>query len=101
MNKDIIDVDYIAALARLELDSELHDKFQQDMDAILGYVDMLSELDLSDIEPTAHAASLNNVWREDRKSEPLGQEIMLKNAPDILDDELIKVPRVLAEEGGA
>jgi len=43
---------------------------------------------------------LNNVWREDQKGESLGQEIMLANAPDLLDDELIKVPRVLAEEGG-
>ncbi len=93
-----IDVGYVAQLARLELDDETRARLQHDLEDILGYIEQLDELDVSDIEPTAHAAALTNVWREDSAGETFDRDVMLKNAPAVIDDELIKVPKVLPGE---
>ncbi len=98
MEKANIDVGYVAELARLELDDAEKARFQKDMESILGYIEQLKELDVSGIEPTAHAALMTNVWREDAQGETFQRETMLKNAPDTVDDELIKVPQVLPGE---
>ena len=59
---------------------------------------MLSELDVTGIEPTAHAVPRSNVLRDDVRGTPLGRDAMLANAPDTVDGELIKVPQVLPGE---
>ncbi len=90
-----IDVDHIAALARLELDDAEKLALQDEMGEILNYVDLLNELDVSGIEPTAHAALMVNVMRDDKASESAGRKPMLANAPATVDDELVKVPKVI------
>ncbi len=99
VDKPVIDVSYIARLAKLELDPSSVNRFQKDMESIVGYVDLLSELDLEGVEPTAHPVASKNVWREDVPGESFSHELMLKNAPAVLDDELIRVPQVISEEG--
>lgn len=94
-----IDVSYVAELARLELAPDEKERLQKDMEKILGYIEHLSKLDVKDIVPTAHAAPLRNIWREDKSATPLGREKMLKNSPALIDDELVKVPQVLPGEG--
>jgi aspartyl-tRNA(Asn)/glutamyl-tRNA(Gln) amidotransferase subunit C len=42
----------------------------------------VSELDLADVEPTAHPLDLVNVWAEDEPQESLSVEEALANAPD-------------------
>ena len=59
-----IDVAHIAALARLRLSPEAAAKLAGEMENIVGYVEMLSELDVSGIEPTAHAVPRSNVIRD-------------------------------------
>ena len=54
---------------------------------------------MTGIEPTAHAAKLSNVWREDVPGESYAREDMLANAPAVIQGELIKVPQVLPGEG--
>jgi aspartyl-tRNA(Asn)/glutamyl-tRNA(Gln) amidotransferase subunit C len=93
-----IDVAYVAELARLELDSAEKERFQKDMESILGYIEQLNELDVTNIEPTAHAAPMTNVWREDKAGKTFPREKMLENAPATVDEELIKVPQVLPGE---
>jgi aspartyl-tRNA(Asn)/glutamyl-tRNA(Gln) amidotransferase subunit C len=93
-----IDVAYVAELARLELDSSEKERFQKDMESILGYIEQLNELDVTGIEPTAHAAPMTNVWREDKAGETFQREKMLQNAPATVDEELVKVPQVLPGE---
>ncbi|MBN2641671.1 MAG: Asp-tRNA(Asn)/Glu-tRNA(Gln) amidotransferase subunit GatC [Victivallales bacterium] len=93
-----IDAGYVAQLARLELDDETRARLQHDLEEILGYIEQLDELDVSGIEPTAHAAALSNVWREDVAGQPFARDVMLKNAPAVIDDELVKVPKVLPSE---
>jgi aspartyl-tRNA(Asn)/glutamyl-tRNA(Gln) amidotransferase subunit C len=94
-----IDVGYVAGLARLELDPETKVKLQKDMEGILAYIEQLEELDVSGIEPTAHAALLTNVIREDVAGESFPRKTMLANAPAEVDEKLIKVAQVLPGEG--
>jgi aspartyl-tRNA(Asn)/glutamyl-tRNA(Gln) amidotransferase subunit C len=94
-----IDVGYVAELARLELNESEKSRFQADMENILQYIEQLNELDVSGIEPTAHAAPFFNVLREDNARDSFPRDEMLKNAPELIDDELIKVPQVLPGEG--
>ncbi|MFA7231029.1 MAG: Asp-tRNA(Asn)/Glu-tRNA(Gln) amidotransferase subunit GatC [Victivallaceae bacterium] len=96
-----IDVSYVAGLARLEIEPAAMKRLQQDMEAIVDYIEQLKELDVEGIEPTAHAMPLANVWREDVAGETFKRETMLANAPGTVDDELLKVPQVLPGEGMA
>ena len=92
---------HIANLARLQLSPEAAGKLAREMESIVGYVEMLSELDVSGIEPTAHAVPRSNVIRDDVAGEPFPREAMLANAPATVDQELVRVPQVLADEGMA
>ena len=94
-----IDVKYVAELARIDLAEEAVEKLQKDMQNIVDYIEQLSELDVSSIEPTAHAAALTNVVRRDEAQTSFPRETMLANAPAVLDGETVKVPQVLPGEG--
>ena len=98
-NNGHIDVGYVAGLARLELDTETKVRLQKDMEEILAYIEQLEELDVSGIEPTAHATLLTNVIREDVAEESFPRDVMLANAPAKVDEELIRVAQVLPGEG--
>ena len=80
-----IDVAHIATLARLRIEPGSVQKLQSEMESIVGYVEMLSELDVTGIEPTAHAVPRSNVLRDDVRGTPLGRDAMLANAPDTVD----------------
>ena len=88
-------VDKIANLARLELSEEEKINLYSEMENIVNYINMLTELNLDNIEPTAHALPLTNVLREDLKGPSFLREDMLQNAPATVEDELIKVPQVI------
>ena len=98
-NNGQIDVGYVAGLARLEIDPEHKERLQKDMEEILAYIEQLEELDVSGIEPTAHATLLTHVVREDVAGESFPRATMLANAPADVDEELIKVAQVLPGEG--
>jgi len=94
-----IDVRYVAALTRLTLTEEEVRRYQQELDAVVAYVARLQELDVEDVEPTAHAVPLSNVMREDAPEPCLAREKVLKNSPAVRDGSLIEVQAVL-DEGG-
>ena len=100
-NNGTIDVANVAALARLEIPAGQAEKLQSEMEAIVGYVEMLSELNVDGIEPTAHAVERVNVIRDDFAEITFTREQMLANAPATIDDELIRVSQVLPGEGMA
>lgn len=75
------DVKYVAHLARLALTPDEEKKFQAQLDNILGYIAKLNELDVSNVEPTAHAIPLINVTRPDEIRPSLSHEDAMKNAP--------------------
>jgi aspartyl-tRNA(Asn)/glutamyl-tRNA(Gln) amidotransferase subunit C len=73
---------HVARLARLELTDEEVERFTDQLSAILEAVAKVSELDLSDIEPTAHPLDVVNVWAEDEPRPSLSVDDALANAPD-------------------
>lgn len=94
-----IDVAYVAALARLKISEEEQSSLQKDMNEIVTYIDMLSELDVSNIQPTMYAIDLKNVWREDVCIPSDVKSVIIENAPANIDGDLIKVPQVIPGEG--
>ena len=75
------DVHYVANLARLELTPEEEAKFGTQLGQVLGYIEKLRQLDVSQVEPTAHAVPLVNVTRPDELRPSISNEEALRNAP--------------------
>ena len=76
-----IDVKYVAHLARLGLTPEEERKFGAQLSQVLGYIEKLREVDVSAVEPTAHAVPMVNVTRADEICPSLSNEEALRNAP--------------------
>ena len=91
------EVNHVAKLAHLTLSDEETSALRADLDAILGYVQQLEELDVSDVEPTTHAVHLEMPMRQDVVVPTVNREDILSNAPDH-DEGMFKVPRIV--EGG-
>ena len=76
-----IDVKYVAHLARIGLTPDEETKIGAQLGHILGYIEKLRELDVANVEPTAHAVPLVNVTRADEIRPSLPQADALRNAP--------------------
>jgi len=76
-----IDVKYVAHLARISLTPDEEKKLAAQLGGILGYIEKLKELDVTGVEPTAHAVPLINVTRADEIRPSLTHEDALRNAP--------------------
>ena len=74
-------IDYVARLARIELSPAEKSRLGPQLEAILGYVAKLKEVNVEGVEPTAHAFPLVNVTRPDVITESLSTEEALRNAP--------------------
>jgi len=89
------DVLKLAQLARLHLSEEEIARFQDEISAILGYVEQLQEVDLSGLEPTLQVTGLKDVTRPDEvKDYGSTPQELLKNAP-ATENGHIKVKRML------
>ncbi len=89
-----IDIEKVANLARIALTEEEKATFSSQLDSILGYIDKLNELDTSNVEPTAHPHSVENVWRDDQAESELPTSEALKNAPKERQN-MVVVPKVV------
>ncbi len=89
-----MDVRYVANLARIELSDEECDTFQGQLDAIIGYIETLTDVDVEGIEPTAHASPVFDRLREDVSRPGLEQADLLRNAPESALGQ-IRVPKVV------
>ena len=76
-----IDVKYVAHLARIALTPDEEKKIGSQLGHILDYIEKLRELDVTDVEPTAHAVPLVNITRTDEVRPSLPHEDALRNAP--------------------
>ena len=76
-----IDIKYVAHLARLHLTPDEEKKLGAQLGDILGYIEKLNELDVSGVEPTAHAVPMVNVTRPDEIRPSLPHDDALRNAP--------------------
>jgi len=89
-----IDVKYVAHLARIALAPDEEKKLGAQLGHILGYIEKLGELDVSQVEPTAHAVPMVNVTRPDETRPSLSHEDALRNAPQKADG-LFSVPQIV------
>ncbi len=88
------EVRYVANLARLQLSEEDVKSLAGDMNKILGYMDLLNELDTSDVAPLEHVIEMNTRLRKDEAKPTISHEDALKNAPDA-DSDYFRVPKVI------
>ena len=89
-----IDVRYVAHLARLSLSPEEERKIGEQLGNILGYIEKLKEVDVTGVEPTAHAFPLVNVARPDEVCSSISHEEALRNAPAQANG-LFMVPKIV------
>ncbi len=66
------EVHRLAKLARIDVPEEEEGKLQKDLEAILGYVEKLKEVDISDVPEMTHAIEARNVFRADEVNPPAG-----------------------------
>lgn len=88
------DVKYVANLARIQLTAEEEEKFGAQLKHVLGYIEKLRELDVSSVEPTAHAVPLVNVTRKDEVRPSMLHDEALRNAPSKANG-LFLVPKIV------
>jgi len=89
-----IDVNYVAHLARISISPEEVEKIGAQLGQILTYMEKLNQLDVSQVEPTAHAFPLVNVTRPDEITASLPTEEALRNAPASANG-LFVVPKIV------
>ena len=88
------DARHVARLARLALDEQRLARLTPQLESILEYVAKIGEVDVSGVEPMAHALPLANVLREDVVEPSLPIDKVLHNAPET-DGPFFKVPKVI------
>ncbi|HSW44361.1 MAG TPA: Asp-tRNA(Asn)/Glu-tRNA(Gln) amidotransferase subunit GatC [Phycisphaerae bacterium] len=94
------EVRHVSYLSRLNpTDEEVH-LFTGQLSEILAYVEQLNEVDTADVQPTAHALPIRNVFREDSPRPGLSPDRALSNAPR-REGDFFAVPKVLDQGSGA
>ncbi len=87
------DVLKIAKLAKLSLTPEEVKLYSVQLGEILNYVELLNELDTTDVQPTTRVIPVHNVLRDDIVKPGLAYDKALQNAPDI-ENNMFKVPKI-------
>ncbi len=87
------EVEHIATLARLQLSPEETEKMTKDLGSILHYVDVLQEVNVDGVEPTAQVTGATNVFRADEViASQASAEELLECSPLPIDDRQIVTP---------
>lgn len=89
-----LNIDHVAKLARLALTAEEKATFAQQLGDVLHHIEQLAKVDVSGVEPSAHAFAVENVWQDDVARSGLPVEAALRNAP-AQRDHMIVVPKVV------
>lgn len=90
------DVTHVAKLASLKLTSDEVDKFREQLSKIIDYINELSEVNASGLEPTSQTTGLENVKRRDVITEGLTQDEAVSQAVNIYNG-YFKVSAILTE----
>ena len=91
---DPFDVRYVAQLARLDLSDAEIAKFQSQLGQVLAHVEKLRLVDVTGVEPTAHANQVVNAFRADEARDWFTSKDALSNAPRSANG-LFVVPKVI------
>lgn len=89
-----INVSHVAHLARIQLTPEEETRIGAQLTEVLGYVEKLKEVDVSNVEPTAHAFPMLNVTRPDELQPSLPHDEAMRNAPAATNG-LFAVPKII------
>ncbi len=89
-----LNIDRVAELARLALTPEEKARFSAQLGSVLHHIEELAKVDVTGVEPTAHAFPISNVWANDVARPGLSVERALINAP-AQRDHMIVVPKVV------
>lgn len=89
-----LNIDRVAQLARIALTPEERSAYAAQLAEVLQHVEQLKQVDVSDVEPTAHAFAVENVWADDVVEPGLPVEDALRNAPARRQN-MIVVPKVV------
>lgn len=89
------DINHLAELSNFSLTDAQSEAMKSDLEAIIGYISQLDELNTDGVEPTYQVFEMENVWRPDEiQAQEADREALLKLAPAEQENQ-IKVPKVL------
>ena len=94
MSLDAATVRRIAKLARIRVNDEEVSTLQNELNAILGYVEQLAEVNVDGVEPLSGGAQMALRSREDKLTDGDMAEKILANAPDRIGN-FFAVPKVV------
>jgi len=94
MSVDAATVRRIAHLARIAVADEEIEALQAELNAILAFVEQLSEVDVSGVEPMTSVTPMAMKKRADVVTEGGDPGIILQNAP-MAEDQFFLVPKVV------
>jgi len=89
------DIKRYANLAKIKLSKEEEDRYQKDLEEILGHVDELKKVNTKGVEPMTGGTNLRNVFRSDAKRDTT--EAFDLQFP-VEENGLLKVPKVLDQD---
>lgn len=81
MSVDDNTVRKIAKLARIAIEEDKVPNLASELNGILGWIEMLNEVDVDGVEPMTSAVSITLPMRKDEVTDGDKQDAILKNAP--------------------
>jgi len=94
MSVDLATVKRVARLARIGLDEVEAEKMRDELNAVLGFVEQLDDVDVEGIEPMSSVIPMALVKREDRVDDGNKAADIVANAP-LTQDHFFLVPKVV------
>jgi aspartyl-tRNA(Asn)/glutamyl-tRNA(Gln) amidotransferase subunit C len=94
MSIDAATVKRIGRLARIRVEENEVEKYAGELNAILGFVEQLSEVDVTGVEPMTSVTPMQLRRREDKVTDGGYPERIVKNAP-LTEDNFFMVPKVI------
>jgi aspartyl-tRNA(Asn)/glutamyl-tRNA(Gln) amidotransferase subunit C len=94
MSVDANTVKRIGRLARIRIEENEVAQYQEEINAILGFVEQLGEVDVAGVEPMTSVTPMQLRRREDKVTDGGYPEKIVKNAP-LSEDNFFMVPKVV------
>jgi aspartyl-tRNA(Asn)/glutamyl-tRNA(Gln) amidotransferase subunit C len=87
-------LDHLAHLSKLSFEGTEKEAIRQDLQRMITFVDKLSELDTTGVEPLIFMSNEVNRLRNDEVEQSVSHEDALRNAPK-KDSDYFRIPKVL------
>jgi len=94
MSVDAATVKRIGRLARIRIEEGEVEKYQEELNAILGFVEQLGEVDVTGVEPMTSVTPMRLRRRDDVVSDGGYPDKIVANAP-LSEDNFFMVPKVV------